>query len=65
MAVVVIVALTAPASSSWQAEREAAYGPFETAHDPQVRRLREMAEANHGACEVTVMPLSPMPREPK
>lgn len=59
-----IVELTAPASSGWQDEHEAAYGPFPTAGDAQVHELRRMAKANHGAASVTVLPLRPMPSAP-
>lgn len=61
MSVVVIIELTAPGSSGWQNKREAVYGPFPTADDARVRKLRRMAEANHGAASVTVLPLRPMP----
>ena len=61
MSVVVIIELTAPRSSGWQDEHEAAYGPFPNASHASVRKLRRMAEANHGAADVTVLELRPMP----
>lgn len=63
MSVIVIVELTSKAP--WQVESEAAYGPFDHARDTRITHLRRMAEANHGACEVTVLRLNPMPEEGK
>lgn len=61
MSVIVIVELTAPGSSGWQAEHVAAYGPFPGAGDSRVHRLRKMAEAVHGVASVTVLPLRTAP----
>lgn len=61
MSYIAIVEMTAPKSSGWQADHDAAYGPFEHADGPEIRRLRRMAAKVHGVAAVTVMRLQPMP----